>query len=178
MSRSLQLADVLSRIDTSQHRRLKLTIVCLGQVRRHKFSMTNLAASFANLGIICCAALSSLFFFNRCSPVPFQKICSFTAQSVVAESLASRRGPCCSVADGQSVKNVDWDTKDGKYRVRLDGQWIRGPDRRSGNCAKQVRAGRGSGPTRTMKAGRRSGASFLERAGNEFSSCSSRIGVT
>src|SRR6185295_14805321 len=40
------------------------------------------------------------------------------------DSLASRRGPCCSVADGQSVENVDWDTKNGQYRVRLDGQWI------------------------------------------------------
>ena len=40
------------------------------------------------------------------------------------DSLASRRGPCCSVADGQSVEDVDWDTKNGQYRVRLDGQWI------------------------------------------------------
>ena len=42
------------------------------------------------------------------------------------DSLASRRGPCCSVADGRSVENVDWDTKNGQYRVRLDGQWIEG----------------------------------------------------
>jgi transposase len=26
-----------------------------------------------------------------------------------------------SVADGQSVEDMDWDMKDGKYRVRLDG---------------------------------------------------------
>jgi hypothetical protein len=43
------------------------------------------------------------------------------------DSLASRRGPCCSVADGQSVEDVDWDTKNGQYRVRLDGQWIEVP---------------------------------------------------
>jgi hypothetical protein len=43
------------------------------------------------------------------------------------DSLASRRGPCCSVADGQGVEDVDWDTKNGQYRVRLDGQWIEVP---------------------------------------------------
>ena len=36
-------------------------------------------------------------------------------------------GLAASVADGQSVEDVDWDTKDGKYRVRLDGQWIEVP---------------------------------------------------
>ena len=43
------------------------------------------------------------------------------------DSLSSRRGLCCSAADGLSVADVDWDTKDGKYRVRLDGQWIEVP---------------------------------------------------
>ena len=43
------------------------------------------------------------------------------------DGLASRRGPCCSVADGQTVEDVDWDTKDRKYRVRLDSQWIEVP---------------------------------------------------
>jgi hypothetical protein len=43
------------------------------------------------------------------------------------DSLASRTVPCCSVADGQSVEDVDWDTKNGQYRVRLDGQWIEVP---------------------------------------------------
>ena len=51
-----------NRIDTSQHRRLKLTIVCLGRVRRHKFGMANFTASFANLGIVCCAALRVRYF--------------------------------------------------------------------------------------------------------------------
>ena len=49
------------------------------------------------------------------------------AQSVVRKPRKPERGPCCSVADGQSVEDVDWDTKDGKYRVRLDGQWIEVP---------------------------------------------------
>ena len=33
-------------------------------------------------------------------------------------------GLCCSFADGFSVQDVDWDTQDGKYRVRLYGEWI------------------------------------------------------
>lgn len=44
------------------------------------------------------------------------------------ESLASSKGLCCSFADGVSVQNVDWDTQDGQYRVRLDGEWFVVPD--------------------------------------------------
>jgi hypothetical protein len=54
------------------------------------------------------------------------------------ENLSSKKGLCCSFADGISIKDVDWDTGElcgiGKaslspdcslhYRVRLDGQWI------------------------------------------------------
>ena len=40
------------------------------------------------------------------------------------DRLASAKGLCCSFADGVSVQNVDWDTKDGRYRVRLNGQWL------------------------------------------------------
>ncbi len=44
------------------------------------------------------------------------------------DSLASGKGPCCSFADGVSVKDVDWDTHESKFRVRLDGAWITVPD--------------------------------------------------
>jgi hypothetical protein len=40
------------------------------------------------------------------------------------DALKSGRGPCCSDADGMVVSDGDWDTKDGRYRVRLDGEWI------------------------------------------------------
>lgn len=43
-------------------------------------------------------------------------------------NLASGKGLCCSFADGASVQDIDWDTKDGRYRVRLDGEWIVVPD--------------------------------------------------
>src|SRR6516164_5691843 len=42
--------------------------------------------------------------------------------------LASGRGLCCSFADGATVQDVDWDTQDGHYRVRIYGQWIVVPD--------------------------------------------------
>ena len=35
------------------------------------------------------------------------------------DSLKSGRGPCCSDADGSVVAHVDWESKDGHYRVRL-----------------------------------------------------------
>jgi hypothetical protein len=44
------------------------------------------------------------------------------------DSLRSGKGPCCSDADGTAVSDVDWESKDGHYRVRLDGQWIDVPD--------------------------------------------------
>ena len=44
------------------------------------------------------------------------------------DQLASGKGLCCSFADGVKVEDVDWDTQDGRYRVRLHGQWVIVPD--------------------------------------------------
>ena len=44
------------------------------------------------------------------------------------DQLASAKGLCCSFADGVSVENVDWDTLNGRYRVRIQGQWVVVPD--------------------------------------------------
>jgi hypothetical protein len=44
------------------------------------------------------------------------------------DQLASGKGLCCSFADGVKVEDVDWDTLDGRYRVRLRGEWITVPD--------------------------------------------------
>jgi hypothetical protein len=44
------------------------------------------------------------------------------------DRLASRNGLCCSFADGVSVQDVDWDTQEGHYRVRIYGQWLVVPD--------------------------------------------------
>ena len=44
------------------------------------------------------------------------------------DSLKSGKGPCCSDADGSALADVDWESKGGHYRVRLDGEWIDVPD--------------------------------------------------
>jgi hypothetical protein len=44
------------------------------------------------------------------------------------ERLSSRLGRCCSDADGFAISDPDWESKDGHYRVRIDGQWIMVPD--------------------------------------------------
>ena len=44
------------------------------------------------------------------------------------DSLRSARGLCCSDADGMAVSDPDWESKDGHYRVRLDGEWLTVPD--------------------------------------------------
>ena len=42
--------------------------------------------------------------------------------------LASGKGLRCSFADGFVVGDVDWESKDGHYRVQLEGRWIDVPD--------------------------------------------------
>jgi len=42
--------------------------------------------------------------------------------------LASGKGLCCSVADGQVVADPDWESKNGHYRVRLENKWLDVPD--------------------------------------------------
>jgi hypothetical protein len=44
------------------------------------------------------------------------------------DQLASGNGLCCSFADGVGIQDVDWETLDGHYRVRLHGQWLVVPD--------------------------------------------------
>jgi hypothetical protein len=42
--------------------------------------------------------------------------------------LASSKGLCCSVADGEVVADPDWESRDGHYRVRLENKWVDVPD--------------------------------------------------
>jgi hypothetical protein len=44
------------------------------------------------------------------------------------DGLTSGKGPCCSNADGTALSDLDWDAKDGHYRVRIEGQWWDVPD--------------------------------------------------
>jgi hypothetical protein len=44
------------------------------------------------------------------------------------ESLRSGKGPCCSDADGTALSDVDWETTEGHYRVRIESQWWNVPD--------------------------------------------------
>lgn len=39
------------------------------------------------------------------------------------DSLKSGKGPCCSDADGYAVSDPDWESKNGNYRVRIEGEW-------------------------------------------------------
>lgn len=75
------------------------------------------------------------------------------------DRLASGKGLCCSFADGVSVQDVDWDTQNGRYRVRLTGNGSRFPmPRWSPN---RIASGRlWYGHTRTPTERRRSAASY------------------
>lgn len=44
--------------------------------------------------------------------------------------LESGKGPCCDGpgVDARSLADVDWESKDGHYRVRIEGEWYDVPD--------------------------------------------------
>src|SRR5271155_937460 len=43
--------------------------------------------------------------------------------------LQSRKGSqCCGLSDGLAVKDPDWDTENGHYRVKVWGEWLIVPD--------------------------------------------------
>ncbi len=44
------------------------------------------------------------------------------------QQLHSGRGPCCSFADGQTIADVDWRSRDGHYQVFIEQQWVDVPD--------------------------------------------------
>jgi hypothetical protein len=44
------------------------------------------------------------------------------------DSLRSGKGPCCSDADGTALSDVDWESRNGHYRVRIEGEWWDVPD--------------------------------------------------
>ena len=45
-------------------------------------------------------------------------------------SLNSGKGPCCGGPDidGKVLTDNDWETRDGKYRVKINDQWVDVPD--------------------------------------------------
>lgn len=40
------------------------------------------------------------------------------------DGLKANGVPCCSDADGTAVAGPDWEVVGGRYRVRLEGQWV------------------------------------------------------
>jgi len=45
------------------------------------------------------------------------------------KALTSRAGAlCCDGTDATRLDDVDWESKDGRYRVRIDGKWIDVPE--------------------------------------------------
>lgn len=45
------------------------------------------------------------------------------------ESLRSRADtPCCDGSDATRLDDVDWESRGGRYRVRLNGQWVDVPE--------------------------------------------------
>lgn len=44
-------------------------------------------------------------------------------------SLQSKgKVPCCDGSEAMRIEDADWDSKNGHYRVRLEGEWVDVPD--------------------------------------------------
>ena len=83
------------------------------------------------------------------------------------DKLVSKKGLCCSFADGFSIKDVNWDTQEGHYRVRLYGEWVSSPTTPSSpSPTNSVLRSFGRTWTRTVRHG--SDASSRERARRSF----------
>ena len=50
------------------------------------------------------------------------------APETLVRQLAQPSWACCSDADGFAVSDPNWESHDGHYRVRLDGEWVDVPD--------------------------------------------------
>src|SRR5262249_23653026 len=80
------------------------------------------------------SSVTSLTFCLTAIPVPAQLVARDDGRFADSplkpwfDHLARGKGLCCSFADGFSVQDVDWDTQDGHYRVRIYGQWLVVPD--------------------------------------------------
>lgn len=88
-------------------------------------------AAFVVAGIVLAIMVGAMLIAGS-KPAPARDLDGRYAQSELKpwfDALKNQNGNlCCSVADGLTIKDVDWDTRDGKYRVRLDGEWIVVPD--------------------------------------------------
>jgi len=57
-----------------------------------------------------------------------------------ANSLENKlKEGCCSTADGWKPEEVEYDMKDNKYRVKIEGEWYDVPPGRSDRRAEQIR---------------------------------------
>jgi hypothetical protein len=84
---------------------------------------------FAGLGLTVVALCTLLFLPNSGSARDDGRYASENPElHKWFDQLASGKGLCCSFADGVKVENVDWDTQNGRYRVRVQGQWVIVPD--------------------------------------------------
>jgi hypothetical protein len=44
------------------------------------------------------------------------------------ENLQSGEGRCCDGSDANHIDDADWESKNGRYRVRVGGEWVDVPD--------------------------------------------------
>ncbi|MEH2543259.1 MULTISPECIES: hypothetical protein [unclassified Bradyrhizobium] len=52
---------------------------------------------------------------------------------------ASGKTLCCSFADGYVVKDPEWKSSNGHYRVRIENEWVEVPDDAVISAAQQIR---------------------------------------
>ncbi len=79
-------------------------------------------------GMLVCALLLSLWATHHAHARDLDGKYADSPLKPWFNSLKSENGLCCSFADGVTINDAQWDTKDGHYRVYLDDRWIDVPD--------------------------------------------------
>ena len=77
---------------------------------------------------ICMSALALVIGLHRCSSADAHDHARPELDSWFMSLESKSKSPCCDGSDALRVDDVDWETKDGHYRVKLQGEWVDVPD--------------------------------------------------
>lgn len=107
-------------------------ILCLvGLALMRASALDGFSAALIGSGVICVGVGMAVLIGIGISAARGRDLDGRFAQSPLKpwfDSLKSGKGPCCSDADGTALSDVDWETRDGHYRVRIKGKWYDVPD--------------------------------------------------
>jgi hypothetical protein len=78
-----------------------------------------------SIGVV---AVMALFAFAEFAPVAAHDADRPDLDNWFMGLMSKGKSPCCDGSEAMRLDDVDWESKGGNYRVRLDGEWVVVPD--------------------------------------------------